>query len=180
MKKPIFRVFVSYEIKSKKVVTRKVITGILDTFVLTSNIKEIENDQELIDRICYINKKNLNKVDVIITSIDIENQYGETTDRFEDEYQIMPKIRKIRIEDRKDSRGGGYSRRKFTVAEADAIREEYNTATDKITISSLARKYKVSQPLMYQLIKGKTYTDGVAGGIGGRHRGHRGVQGVWL
>ena len=72
MKKPIFRVFVSYEIKSKKVVTRKVITGILDTFVLTSNIKEIENDQELIDRICYINKKNLNKVDIIITSIDIE------------------------------------------------------------------------------------------------------------
>ena len=86
MKKPIFRVFVSYEIKNKKLVTRKVITGILDTFVLTSNIKEIENDQELIDRIWYINKKNLNKVDVIITSIDIENQYGETTDRFEDEY----------------------------------------------------------------------------------------------
>ena len=86
MKKPIFRVFVSYEIKNKKVVTRKAITGILDTFVLTSNIKEIENDQELIDRICYINKKNLNKVDIIITSIDIENQYGETTDRFEDEY----------------------------------------------------------------------------------------------
>ena len=67
----------------------------------------------------------------------------------------MPKIRKIRIEDRKDSRGGGYSRRKFTVAEADAIREEYNTATEKITISSLARKYSVSQPLMYQLIKGQ-------------------------
>ena len=86
MKKPIFRVFVSYEIKNKKVVTRRVIKGILDTFVLTSNIKEIENDQELIDRICYINKKNLNKVDIIITSIDIENQYGETTDRFEDEY----------------------------------------------------------------------------------------------
>jgi len=86
MKKPIFRVFVSYEIKNKKVVTRKSVTGILDTFVLTSNINEIKNDQELIDRICYINKKNLNKVDVIITSIDIENQYGETTDRFEDEY----------------------------------------------------------------------------------------------
>ena len=86
MKKPIFRVFVSYEIKNKKVVTRKAITGILDTFVLTSNINEIENDQELIDRICYINKKNLNKVDVIITNIDIENQYGETSDRFEDEY----------------------------------------------------------------------------------------------
>ena len=86
MKKPIFRVFVSYEIKSKKVVTRKAVTGTLDTFILTSDINEIKNDQELIDRICYINKKNLNKVDVIITSVDIENQYGETTDRFEDEY----------------------------------------------------------------------------------------------
>ena len=86
MKKPIFRVFVSYEIKNKKVVTRKAITGILDTFVLTSDINEIKNDQELIDRICYINKKNPNKVDVKITSVDIENQYGETTDRFDDEY----------------------------------------------------------------------------------------------
>ena len=83
----------------------------------------------------------------------------------------MPKIRKIKIEDRKDSRGGGYSRRKFTVEEADAIRKEYIAAAGKITISSLARKYKVSQPLMYQLIKGTTYTEG---GIGGRHRGHRG------
>jgi|TARA_B110000967_G_scaffold1009_1_gene1060 hypothetical protein len=83
----------------------------------------------------------------------------------------MPKIRKIKIEDRKDSRGGGFSRRKFTVAEADAIRLEYSTATQKITISSLARKYNVSQPLMYQLIKGTTYTD--KGGRGGT-RGLRG------
>jgi len=87
----------------------------------------------------------------------------------------MPKIRKIRIEDRKDSRGGGYSRRKFSVEEANAIRKEYTNATQKTTISSLARKYKVSQPLMYQLIKGKTYTDGGTGGIGGKHRGHRGA-----
>jgi len=87
----------------------------------------------------------------------------------------MPKIRKIRIEDRKDSRGGGYSRRKFTVEEANAIRKEYTNATQKITISSLARKYSVSQPLMYQLIKGKTYTDGGTGGIGGKHRGHKGA-----
>ena len=83
----------------------------------------------------------------------------------------MPKIRKIKLEDRKDLRGGGYSRRKFTVEQADAIREEYNTSTQKITISSLARKYSVSQPLMYQLIKGTTYTEGDVGGIGGRHRG---------
>ena len=75
----------------------------------------------------------------------------------------MPKIRKIKIEDRKDLRGGGYARRKFSIQEADDIRKEYNTSTQKITISSLARKYKVSQPLMYHLIKGTTYTDG--GGI---------------
>jgi len=85
MKKPIFRVFVSYEIKNKLKVTRRVNTGILDTFVLTSNINEIKNDKELIDRICYLNKKNLNKVEITITNVDVENQYGETTDRFEEE-----------------------------------------------------------------------------------------------
>jgi len=86
MKKPIFRIFVSYEIKSKKLVTRKVTTGVLDTFALTSNIEEIKKDTELIDRICYLNKKKLDKVDIKITKVDIENQYGETTDRFDDEY----------------------------------------------------------------------------------------------
>ena len=80
----------------------------------------------------------------------------------------MPKIRKIKVGDRKDFRGGGYSRRKFTVAEADAIRLEFNTATDKITISAMARKYEVSQPLMYQLLKGTTYTDKGGAGVGGR------------
>jgi len=85
MKKPIFRVFVSYEIKNKLKVTRRVNTGILDTFVLTSNINEIKNDKELIDRICYLNKKNPNKVEITITNVDVENQYGETTDRFEEE-----------------------------------------------------------------------------------------------
>ena len=86
MKKPIFRVFVSYEIKNKTVVSRKVTKGILDTFALTSNIEEIKNDTELIDRICYLNKKNLSKVDITITKVDVENQYGETVDRFDDEY----------------------------------------------------------------------------------------------
>jgi len=84
MKKPIFRVFISYEIRNRKRITRKVTTGILDTFVLTSNLKEIENDNELIDRICYINKKKPNQVEISITKVDIENQYGETTDRFND------------------------------------------------------------------------------------------------
>ena len=85
MKKPIFRVFISYEIKSKKMVTRKLSKGVLDTFVLTSDINEIKKDQEIIDRICYINKKKPEMVEITITNIDIENQYGETTDRF-DEY----------------------------------------------------------------------------------------------
>jgi len=84
MKKPIFRVFVSYEIRNKLKSTRRVNTGILDTFVLTSNINEIKNDKELIDRICYLNKKNPNKVEITITNVDVENQYGETTDRFEE------------------------------------------------------------------------------------------------
>ena len=86
MKKPIFRVFVSYEIRNKKTTSRKVSSGILDTFVLTSDINEIKKNQELIDRICYVNKKNLNLVEITITKIDIENQYGETNDRFDDEY----------------------------------------------------------------------------------------------
>lgn len=85
----------------------------------------------------------------------------------------MPKIRKIKVSDRKDSRGGGYSRRKFTVAEADAIRLEFNTTTDKITISAMARKYEVSQPLMYQLLKGTTYTD-----KGKKGRGTKGIGGI--
>jgi transposase-like protein len=90
----------------------------------------------------------------------------------------MPKIRKIKIEDRKDLRGGGYSRRKFTVEEADAIRKEYSTSANKITISSLARKYSVSQPLMYQLIKGTTYTEGgTRGAKGGRGSTTRNIVG---
>tara|TARA_R110000824_G_scaffold12352_1_gene54206 strand:- start:202 stop:462 length:261 start_codon:yes stop_codon:yes gene_type:complete len=86
MKKPIFRVFVSYEIRNKKTISRKVSSGILDTFVLTSDINEIKKNQELIDRICYVNKKSPTLVDITITKIDIENQYGETNDRFDDEY----------------------------------------------------------------------------------------------
>jgi hypothetical protein len=86
MKKPIFRVFVSYEIRNKKTISRKVSSGILDTFVLTSDIDEIKKNQELIDRICYVNKKSPTLVEITITKIDIENQYGETNDRFDDEY----------------------------------------------------------------------------------------------
>tara|TARA_Y100000361_G_scaffold36144_1_gene30693 strand:+ start:387 stop:644 length:258 start_codon:yes stop_codon:yes gene_type:complete len=84
MKKPIFRVFASYEIKNKKRLSR-VKKGVIDTFVLTSNIEEIKKDEELVTRICYLNKKKPEDVVVVITGVDVENQYGETTDRFEDE-----------------------------------------------------------------------------------------------
>lgn len=61
----------------------------------------------------------------------------------------------INIYDRKDMRGGGYAKRKFTLEEAEAIREEYkqgNTSQNK-----LARKYGVSQPIINMIIKKKTY-----------------------
>jgi transposase-like protein len=69
----------------------------------------------------------------------------------------MPKIRKIKTSEREDSRGGGYAKRKFTFEEAEAIREEYKREGG--SISGVARKYNVSQPLMYQLIKGTTYNE---------------------
>ena len=83
MKKPIFRVFVRYSIRKKNSkVVKRAKTGIVDTFVLTSNRKEIETDEELLNRICYINKTNRDKVDITIEDIEVEAQYGETTDRF--------------------------------------------------------------------------------------------------
>ena len=72
---------------------------------------------------------------------------------------IMPRIAKIKIEDRKDKRGGGYSRRKFTTQEADAIRSEYAGGEGGLSQNQLAKKYGVSQPLMTQLLNGKTYKD---------------------
>lgn len=83
MKKPIFRIFATYSIKKKASSTREKV-GVIDTFVLTDNINEIKQDKELIDRICYINKRSPFDSFVEIKSIDIENQYGETTDRFND------------------------------------------------------------------------------------------------
>ena len=79
----------------------------------------------------------------------------------------MSKISKIKASDRKDRRGGGYSKRKFTTEQANLIRGEYEGVEGEggtrggggISISALARKYEVSQPLMYQLIKGTTYND---------------------
>ena len=57
--------------------------------------------------------------------------------------------------ERKDRRGGGYSRRKFTFQEAEAIRKEYFDGD--ITQEALALKYNVSQPLLNQLLSYKTY-----------------------
>lgn len=83
MKKPIFRVFVSYSMKKNSSKLDRVFkSGIIDTFVLTSNKKEIERDEELLDRICYVNKVKRDKVTITIEGIDFEAQYGETNDRF--------------------------------------------------------------------------------------------------
>jgi DNA-binding MarR family transcriptional regulator len=56
---------------------------------------------------------------------------------------------------RKDMRGGGYSKRKFTLEEAEAIREEYKEGN--ISQNKLAKKYNVSQPIINMIIKKKTY-----------------------
>ena len=61
----------------------------------------------------------------------------------------------VSIYDRKDRRGGGYSKRKFTFKEAEMIREEYKTGV--FTQEQLAQKYSVSQPLMNQILTKKTY-----------------------
>ena len=61
----------------------------------------------------------------------------------------------ISIYDRKDRRGGGYAKRKFTLEEAEGIREEYKAGG--ISQNQLAKKYKVSQPIINMLLKGKTY-----------------------
>ena len=58
--------------------------------------------------------------------------------------------------ERKDSRGGGYSKRKFTLQEAIEIREEYNQGG--VSQNQLARKYNVSQPIINMLLRKKTYT----------------------
>ena len=61
----------------------------------------------------------------------------------------------IKIYDRKDMRGGGYAKRKFTLEQAEEIRKEYKQGG--ISQNQLARKYEVSQPIINMLLKGKTY-----------------------
>jgi len=81
MQKPIFRVFVKYNIRNKGAASKGK-NGIIDTFALTDNIKTIEKDEEIHNRICYLNKKKLDKVVITITDVEVEDQYGFTTDRF--------------------------------------------------------------------------------------------------
>ena len=52
----------------------------------------------------------------------------------------------INIYERKDMRGGGYAKRKFTFQEAQSIRLEYETGM--FTQAQLAIKYGVSQSII--------------------------------
>ena len=61
----------------------------------------------------------------------------------------------INIYDRKDMRGGGYAKRKFTFQEAQSIRLEYETGT--FTQAQLAIKYAVSQSIINKILRYKTY-----------------------
>lgn len=61
----------------------------------------------------------------------------------------------VNIYERKDRRGGGYAKRKFTFDEAQAIRLEYESG--KHTQEQLAKKHNVSQPLINQILCYKTY-----------------------
>ena len=61
----------------------------------------------------------------------------------------------INIYDRKDMRGGGYAKRKFTYEEAQLIRTQYDTG--KYTQEDLAQKYRVSQSIINKILRRKTY-----------------------
>lgn len=61
----------------------------------------------------------------------------------------------INIYERKDMRGGGYAKRKFTLDEAEAIRKEY--IAGGISQTKLGQKYGVSQPIINMILRGKTY-----------------------
>jgi hypothetical protein len=61
----------------------------------------------------------------------------------------------INIYERKDMRGGGYAKRKFTFTEAQSIRIEYETGT--FTQAQLAVKYAVSQSIINKILRYKTY-----------------------
>ena len=61
----------------------------------------------------------------------------------------------VSIYERKDRRGGGYAKRKFTFDEAQMVRLEYETGT--FTQVQLAVKYSVSQSIINKILRYKTY-----------------------
>ncbi len=78
MPKPIFRIFATYKIYNKVGVTRKPVSGVIDTFATTDDINEIKKNETIINRILYLHKKRPNKFKVEIIKVDIEDQYGFT------------------------------------------------------------------------------------------------------
>tara|TARA_R110002110_G_scaffold15427_2_gene69281 strand:+ start:127 stop:375 length:249 start_codon:yes stop_codon:yes gene_type:complete len=57
----------------------------------------------------------------------------------------------VNIYDRKDMRGGGYAKRKFTYEEAEKVRADYKTG--EFTQHQLASTYRVSQSIINKDIK---------------------------
>lgn len=78
MPKPIFRIFATYKIYNKVGVTRKPVSGVIDTFATTDDINDIKKNETIINRILYLHKKRPNKFKVEIIKVDIEDQYGFT------------------------------------------------------------------------------------------------------
>jgi hypothetical protein len=61
----------------------------------------------------------------------------------------------INIYERKDMRGGGYAKRKFTYEEAQKVSGW--SKTGKYTQHDLASMYKVSQSIINKILRFKTY-----------------------
>ena len=61
----------------------------------------------------------------------------------------------VNIYDRKDMRGGGYAKRKFTHEEAEKVRADYKTG--EFTQHQLASTYRVSQSIINKILRFKTY-----------------------
>tara|TARA_R110002051_G_scaffold85502_4_gene150709 strand:+ start:121 stop:321 length:201 start_codon:yes stop_codon:yes gene_type:complete len=61
----------------------------------------------------------------------------------------------INVFERKDRRGGGFAKRKFTYEEAQQIRIEYESGV--FTQEQIAIKYGVSQSLINKILRNKTY-----------------------
>ena len=61
----------------------------------------------------------------------------------------------INIYERKDRRGGGFAKRKFTFEVAQQIRIDYESGV--FTQEQIAVKYEVSQSLINKILRYKTY-----------------------